>query len=70
MLMDAPEASTWRELTKYVWDKKYWQARVRALKQPRLVQVQIGGHEVEGEEFKVSMCTTGPAAITAHIVTS
>ena len=24
MLMNAPEASKWRELTKYVWDKKYW----------------------------------------------
>ena len=64
-----PEARTWIELTKYVWDKKYWQARVWALNQPRLVEVQLGGHEVEGEEFKVSMYTTGPVVITARIVT-
>ena len=51
MLMNAPEASKWRELTKYVWDKKYWQTRVVwTLKQSRLVKVQLGGYVLEGEE--------------------
>ena len=56
LLMDAPTASSWRELCTYTMDREYWRARVRKMKQPR-VRVQLGPHVVEGAwaPFTISM---------------
>ena len=44
MLMDAPETSSWRELCTYACDRDYWRMRVRALRQPRVMTVNLGSH--------------------------
>ena len=44
MLMDAPTTDTWKELCTYAWDRDYWRARVRALRQPRVTTVTLGSH--------------------------
>jgi len=55
ILMDAPQTRSWRELCTYACDRDYWRARVRALRQPRVV-VQLGSHREPSMElsFKVS----------------
>ena len=47
MLMDAPEAESWRQLLKYVSDRNYCHTRVRSMMQPR-VWVEMGPHLEEG----------------------
>ena len=44
MLMDVTATETWKELCTYVWDRDYWRARVRALRQPRVTKVTLGAH--------------------------
>ena len=46
LLMDAPETKSWRELTTYAWNRKYWGARVRAMQKPR-VAVEVSGVQFE-----------------------
>ena len=36
LMMDAPAVESWHEIQKYAQDKKYWSARVRKMKQPRV----------------------------------
>ena len=50
LMMDAPRHDSWRELMKYAADRDWWRARVRALRQQPLVQVQMGSHMVEGAD--------------------
>ena len=49
MLMDAPQTESWWDLCSYAIDRKYWKARVRAMKQPR-VGIEIKGPQVEASE--------------------
>ena len=49
LLMDAPKTNSWRELGKYAADRDYWKARVRQMKQPRVVTVDIGEHHEDGQ---------------------
>ena len=44
MMMDAPTTDTWKELCTYAWDRDYWRARVRSLRQPRVTTVTLGSH--------------------------
>ena len=44
MLMDAPATDTRKELCTYEWDREYWRARVRSLRQPRVTTVTLGPH--------------------------
>ena len=55
LLMDAPTAKTWRELTTYAADKKYWKARVRAMKQPKVAVAVRGAQFVEGETLSFTV---------------
>ena len=41
--MDAPQGTTWKEMCVYACDRDYWRARVRGLKQSR-VMVGAGSH--------------------------
>ena len=44
ILMDAPKTDSWRELCTYAWDRDYWRARVRSLRQPKVSTVHWGPH--------------------------
>ena len=44
MLMDAPQTDSWRELCTFGCDREYWKARVRALRQPRIVTATLDPH--------------------------
>ena len=57
LLMDAPETKSWRELTTYAWDKDYWRARVRAMRQPRVAVEVCGAQIVEGETLSFTVST-------------
>ena len=50
LLMDAPSASSWRELTQFAADRDFWRARVRRLRQQPVVKVTLGKH-VEEEKW-------------------
>ena len=45
LLMDAPVSNSCRDLTTYVWNRKFWGARVRAMRKPR-VAVEVSGEQV------------------------
>ena len=44
LLMDAPKVKSWYELGAYAWDKEYWKARVRSMRQRPVVRIDIGKH--------------------------
>ena len=67
MLMDAPETDSWHCLLKYAADRDYWRVRVRAMRQPRIVNVKLGPTMEEGKDCLTSICSTGPRAITKFI---
>ena len=46
--MDVPRAKPWSELVTYVHDKEYWRTRVRSMRQPSVVQVDVGRHVEAG----------------------
>ena len=57
MLMDAPAADSWHELCTYAWDREYWKARVRAMRQPRITTVDIGSHREDGRTVPFTVST-------------
>ena len=44
MLMDAPQTDSWRELCTFGCDREYWKARVRGLRQTRIITATLGPH--------------------------
>ena len=61
-MMNAPDTSSWRELTEFACDKDYWRTRMRQSR----VRVEFNVQE-EGAEFAVSMCSSGSTTITKPI---
>ena len=57
LLMDVPKTESWRELTTYAWDKDYWRARVRAMRQPRVAVEVSGAQTVEGATLSFTVST-------------
>ena len=57
LLMDAPVTDSWRELCTYAWDRDYWRARVRAMRQPRVTSVSFGPHHEMAQTVPFTIST-------------
>ena len=51
LLMDIPKVKSWRALCTYAIDEDYWNARVRALGQNPVLEVNMSGHIEPEAEF-------------------
>ena len=48
ILMDSPQATSWRELCTYACDRDHWRERIRAFKQPQATEIKMGPHREPG----------------------
>ena len=52
LLMDIPDVQdSWRALCTYAVDEAYWNARVRALREQPVIEVNIGNHIVPAADM-------------------